>query len=578
MCALFVIFSNVKGINFHKATFAKNIRVTSASPFYMKKICFALCILSLSAVAQKSKKSDRIIVASLQTNIGYLADDKLEGRRTGTPGEKLAYEFISNEFQKAGLQPRGDNGSYLQEFEVNDGRQVDPATHLLINGNDLKLNKDFFPMNICPNSSLQVISAVAVQEAKNIWFWDLKELLTDNKNNPHFDLNESIKTKLADITNKGATGLIIFNTSSIDDEIKFDAKAKPETAKIPVLYITKAGSEKYLKDETATLDINLKINISDKKRSGHNVIGYIDNAAPTTIIIGAHFDHLGYGEDHNSLYTGAVPMIHNGADDNASGTGALIEIGKLLKASKLKKSNYLFIAFSGEELGLYGSKYFTEHPTIDLAKTDYMINMDMVGRFNDSTHAITVGGFGTSPAWADIINNTKNIVVKIDSSGSGPSDHTSFYRKDIPVLFFFTGTHSDYHKPSDDADKINYTGELTVIRYIYDVIDATEKRGKLAFTKTREQTMGKSSFKVTIGVMIDYTYSGGDGIKIDGVSEGRPAQKAGIKPGDIISQLGDHKFADVNEYMGALNKFNKGDTTKAKVKRGKEDIVVDITF
>ncbi|MEP6675004.1 MAG: M28 family peptidase [Ferruginibacter sp.] len=544
----------------------------------MKKILFGLCIISFSVTAQKLKKADKIIVTDLQTNIGYLADDKLEGRRTGTPGEKLAYEFISTAFQNAGLQPKGNNGTYLQEFEVNDGRQINPSTHFIINGNDLKLNKEFFPLSISPNASIESVAAVAVQESKNIWFWDLKEILTDNKNNPHFDLNDAIKTKLADITSKGATGLIIYNTSAIDDEIKFEPKIKPEYAKIPVLYVTKMAKEKYLIDETATLDIKLKVDVSDKKRWGHNVIGYLDNGAATTIIIGAHYDHLGYGEDHNSLYAGTVPMIHNGADDNASGTGALIELSKLLKASKLKKNNYLFIAFSGEELGLYGSKHFTDHPTIDLSTANYMINMDMVGRLNDSTHAMTVGGFGTSPAWSNIIINSKNITVKIDSSGTGPSDHTSFYRKDIPVLFFFTGTHSDYHKPSDDADKINYTGELQVIRYIYDVIGTTEKKDKLVFTKTREQTMAKNSFKVTIGVMIDYTYSGGDGIKIDGVSDGRPAQKAGIKPGDIISQLGDHKFSDVNEYMGALNKFNKGDSTKAKVKRGKDELLVDITF
>ena len=544
----------------------------------MKKIFYLLFIIGLQASAQKLKKADKAIIASLQTNIGYLADDKLEGRRTGTAGEKLAYEFISNEFSKAGLQPKGDNGSFLQEFEVNDGRQVNPASHLIINGNDLKLDKEYFPFHFSPNTSVEAMPTIALQEANNIWFWDLKDILTENKNNPHFDLNDAIKTRVADVTAKGVKGLIIYNSSSIDDELKFEAKQKPEYAKIPVLYVTKAAKDKYLKDETATLDIHLKVDISEKKRTGHNVIGYIDNGAPTTIIIGAHYDHLGYGEDHNSLYAGTIPMIHNGADDNASGTGALIELAKLLKASKLKKSNYILIAFSGEELGLYGSKYFTEHPTVNISNANYMINMDMVGRLNDSTHAITVGGFGTSPTWSELIISSKNITVKIDSSGTGPSDHTSFYRKDIPVLFFFTGTHSDYHKPSDDADKINYAGELQVIRYIYNVIDESEKKEKLAFTKTREQTMARSSFKVTIGVMLDYTYSGGDGIKIDGVSDGRPAQKAGIKPGDIISQLGDNKFADVNEYMKALGKFNKGETTKAKVKRGKEELEVDITF
>jgi Zn-dependent M28 family amino/carboxypeptidase len=210
------------------------------------------------------------------------------------------------------------------------------------------------------------------------------------------------------------------------------------------------------------------------------VIGYIDKGASTTVILGAHFDHLGYGEDGNSMLRTKEHLIHNGADDNASGTAALIELGRLLKNSKLDRNNYLFIAFSGEELGLFGSKYFVENPTVSLNNINYMINMDMVGRLNDSTRVLTIGGYGTSPEWSSLIN-TKNkkpsFVIKVDSSGTGPSDHTSFYRKDIPVLFFFTGLHADYHKPTDDFDKINYKGELEVVNYIYSIIEK-EKQGK----------------------------------------------------------------------------------------------------
>ena len=220
------------------------------------------------------------------------------------------------------------------------------------------------------------------------------------------------------------------------------------------------------------------------------------------------------------------PEIHNGADDNASGTAAMIELSKLIKASNLKKYNFLFIAFSGEELGLYGSKYFTDHPTINLSTTNYMINLDMVGRLSDSTHGLNIGGYGTSPTWGQMLSAKDNyFTIKFDSSGTGPSDHTSFYRKDIPVLFFFTGVHSDYHKPTDDATKINYIGELKVINYIYDIVEATNKKEKLIFTKTREASMSaKSSFKVTLGIMPDYTYSG-SGVRVDGVSDGKIAQK-----------------------------------------------------
>ncbi|MBS1509313.1 MAG: M28 family peptidase [Bacteroidetes bacterium] len=545
----------------------------------MKYLLFLLILSTQFAFAQKLKKADKVILANLQSHIGYLADDKLEGRRTGSAGEKLAYEYISKQFTQAGLAAKGDNGTFIQEFEVNEGKQVSPSSHLIINSFDLDLDKEYFPFIFSPNASLEAAPSMALRESGTVWFWDLKDKLEENKNNPHFDLTDAIKAKANEVAGKGATGLIVYNTSSIADELKFEPKAKTELVKIPVLYVTNNVKKKYLYDETATVDIKLKVDITDKKRNGHNVIGYIDNGAPTTVIIGAHYDHLGYGEDHNSLYTGTTPQIHNGADDNASGTAALIEMAKMLKASKLKNNNYLFVSFSGEELGLFGSKYFTDHPSIDLSNVNYMINMDMVGRLNDSTHGLTIGGYGTSPVWGQLLTEKdKFFTIKLDSSGTGPSDHTSFYRKDIPVLFFFTGVHSDYHKPTDDADKINYNGELQVLKYIFNVVNAANKMGKLAFLKTREAaSTGKSSFKVTLGIMPDYTFSGG-GVRVDGVSDGKIAQKAGIKAGDVIVQLGDYKFTDVQSYMSALSKFNKGDATKVKVKRGNEELVFDIVF
>jgi len=535
--------------------------------------------IAQAVTAQKLKKADKELINNLRAHIGFLADDKLEGRRAGTEGEMLAYTYLSDQFKKIGLTAKGDNGTYVQPFEINDGKQIGKTTHFIINGNDLQVDKEFFPLQFSPNNSLEATPVMAFQEKGTPWFWDIKQVLEENKSNPHFDLLENIKSKTNDLNDKGATALIIYNTSDIDDKLKFEGKQKSEAAKIPVIYVTKIAREKYLQDSASALDIKLKVAIEDKKRTEHNVIGYLDNGAANTIIIGAHYDHLGYGEDHNSLWTGA-PAIHNGADDNASGTAALIELAKLLKKSKLKKHNYLFLAFSGEELGLFGSKYYVEHPTVSLTTMDYMINMDMVGRMNDSTKTITVGGFGTSPTWSTIIISDPKapFQIKIDSSGTGPSDHTSFYRKDIPVLFFFTGLHSDYHKPSDDADKINYLGELYIVKYIYGVVERTASLNKLAFTKTREQQMGSSTrFTVSMGIMPDYTYSS-PGVRVDGVSEGRPAQKAGLKAGDIVTQLGDYKVSSVETYMQALSKFKKGDATKVTVKRGTEELKFDIVF
>ena len=342
-------------------------------------------------------------------------------------------------------------------------------------------------------------------------------------------------------------------------------------------------AKKYFLDQVATLDMKFKIDISEKKRTGNNVIGYIDNGAATTVVLGAHFDHLGYGEDGNSMLRTGEKLIHNGADDNASGTAAVIELARMLKNSKNKKNNFLFIAFSAEELGLNGSKFFTDHSTIDLKNVSYMINMDMVGRLNDSTKVLTVGGYGTSPVWSSIINTsekTSPFVIKIDSSGTGPSDHTSFYRKDIPVLFFFTGLHSDYHKPSDDFDKINYVGELRIVNYISKIISSAELQNqKIAFTKTRE-TQTSSSFRsggVTMGIMPDYTFAG-TGVRCDGISEGRPAQKAGLVAGDVIIQIGEYNVSSMETYMQTLGKFKKGDKAKLKFKRGNEVQETDVQF
>jgi len=549
----------------------------------MKPILCLLLLISTAGSAQKSKKAalkaDKLVLTALQSHINFLADDKLEGRRTGSAGEKLAYEYISKKFEEAGLAPKGNNGSFIQAFDVPEGKEINPATHLSINRTKLTLNSDYFPFTFSANAKLESSASMSLPEAESAWFWDMKETLETNKNNPHFDLEDAIIKKVNNVAAKGAAALLVFNSSGINDSLKFDPKSKTEKTKIPVLYISRDIKNKFLQDELSYVDLKLEVSIGDKKRTGHNVAGYIDNGAPNTVIIGAHYDHLGYGEDHNSLFTGSTPQVHNGADDNASGTAALIELAKQLKKSKLKNNNYLFIAFSGEELGLYGSKYYTENPTIDFTKANYMINMDMIGRLNDSTHGLTIGGYGTSPVWGqELTADNKLLKIKFDSSGTGPSDHTSFYRKEIPVLFFFTGAHSDYHKPSDDADKINYNGQLLLLKYIYGVIEKTNDNGKLAFTKTREpQAMGRRSFSVSMGIMPDYTFSG-TGVRADGISEGKPAEKAGLKTGDVIVQIGEYKIADVQAYMQTLGKFKKGDATKVAVKRGAGELVFDIVF
>ena len=312
----------------------------------------------------------------------------------------------------------------------------------------------------------------------------------------------------------------------------------------------------------------------DSTITGTNVIGYINNNANKTVIIGAHYDHLGLGGE-GSLYTEGV-AIHNGADDNASGVAVMLKLAEQLKDS-IKGSNYLFIAFSGEEMGLLGSNYFTKNPTIDLKKANYMVNLDMVGRLReDKTLSIT--GTGTTPIWNQVLNITNpGFKLVLGESGMGPSDHTSFYLQDIPVLHFFTGQHEDYHKPSDDADKLNYEGMKLITDYILNIIAELEDSPKLAFRATKNESEDVPRFKVALGVMPDYLFDG-KGMRIDGITEDRPASVAGLLKGDVVIQLGDSTVVDMMSYMRALSSFEEGNSTKVVVDRDGDLVEADIIF
>ena len=520
----------------------------------MKQFVIVLLLLPAIVFAQSKKKklkaeqeAKTAFVTHLQQHIKYLASDSLEGRRTGTQGETLAMQYIVKQYESIGLEPKG-NKKYVQEFDIDEGKQTDAAkNYLLVNNKKAALQKDFFPLAFSGMNTIKGNAAVALNQPNNPWFKDLKEVLEENQSNPHFDIEDYIKKEVDKVAAKKATALFLFNTSTIIDNVQFNKNDKSTLVKIPIIYITKDGYNNFFADEIATQNIELSVTLNQKIRKAKNIVAFINNNAATTIVLGAHYDHLGYGEDKNALDTGHI--IHNGADDNASGTAALIELARMLKQSSPKNNNYLFINFSGEELGLLGSKYWLEHPTTNITP-NYMINMDMVGRY-DTAHKLTIGGYGTSPTWGELFTTTtdKNLIIKFDSSGSGPSDHESFYRKEIPVLFFFTGSHPDYHKATDDWNKINYDGEREIVQYIYRLVTALDTKGKLAFTKTREQQMGRSTkFTVSLGVLPDYGFTG-TGVRIDGISAGKLAERIGLQAGDILLQLGDYKFVDVMSYM-----------------------------
>jgi hypothetical protein len=539
-----------------------------------------LLFISILGLAQKQNKGDRQLIKNLKLHVQYLASDVLEGRRAGSEGEQKAADYIIAQYESAGLQPMGTQG-YLQAFPINEGKKWDENAFLKVNQQSMDFGTDFFTVSTGLNGQFTTNSTLALEEAGQVWFKDVQEVLEEQQSNPHFDLQDWMKTTSSEMHQKNAKALFLYNSGSLVDNIQFNKFDTAAALAIPVVYITKDGFKKCFNDALGTFEIEANLNLAPQIRTGKNVVGYIDNKAAHTVVLGAHLDHLGYNQDKNALDLNND--IRNGADDNASGTAALIELAKFLKKESnrndgaFRKNNYLIIHFSAEELGLIGSKYWLDHPTIQTS-FNYMVNMDMVGRY-DATKKMSLGGYGTSSKWSEIISKTPtSILYTIDSAGTGPSDHASFYRKDMPVLFMFTGSHADYHKATDDWDKINYTGQKDILRFVQGIIQTTNPYGKLDFLKTREAAMGRSTkFTVSLGVMPDYAYTG-TGLRIEGASAGKLGEKLGLKAGDILLQMGDYKFIDVTSYMTTLSKFKKGDSTFLIYKRGAEEIKVEIVF
>jgi hypothetical protein len=556
----------------------------------IKTILFTLLLISVfnASFSQNMKATE----SRMKEGIYFLASDSLEGRLTSSKGELIAATYIANCFQKIGLAPKGDHGGYSQAFKYNDGKSFGSKNALSIGGKNYALKSAYYPINYSANGhaagTLEYVGrGLSIAGFENDYANKknlngkifLMECGYPSGMDPHSEkaLLADITTRIDSAISRGAKAVIFINSDTSADDLKMNFDMKVKESSIPILFLKDINQPKRLSGNEAIIDVEtFKL-----EKESHNVVGYIDNGAAFTVVLGAHYDHLGYGEKGNSLYRGA-PAIHNGADDNASGVVSLIALATVLKEKGPSSNNYLFIAFSGEELGLYGSKSFTENEVnkVDSAHINYMINMDMVGRLSSEEKNLSISGTGTSPQWTDILAavHVDSIRVKPSESGIGPSDHTSFYLKNIPVLHFFSGSHSDYHKPSDDAEKINFSGMLAIDEYIYKVIEAANAKGKLSFTKTKEdKNENTPRFKVTLGVIPDYMFDG-EGMRIDGVSDGKPAAASGLLKGDIVVQLGEHKVTDMMSYMKALSMFKKGETTALTFMRNNKKEVVNLTF
>jgi hypothetical protein len=403
-----------------------------------------------------------------------------------------------------------------------------------------------------------------------------------------------------------AAGVLFVNPFNDDELEEFVAlRFGPSTTRgpIPAIHISQEVAQQLLPQNTSlknlqdmldtnrtsvSFDLNISvsatISLRIKKSRGTNVLGVVrgDGSTDEIIIIGAHMDHLGLGGEGSGSLRPEEEAIHNGADDNASGTAGLLEMAeKIAVNSEQLKRDVLFIAFDAEEKGLLGSKYFVDNPNINLENVSAMINMDMVGRLKDSS--LTVGGTGTSPMFEpllDSLQNIHNLNISYSKEGYGPSDHSSFYIKDIPVLFFFTGTHEDYHKPSDDWEKINATGEKIILDLVYDVtkhLGFLDKKPVFTVAGPKERSQNQRGFKVTFGIVPSYS-SSGPGLTIDGVRSEGPAEIAGIQSGDIIIEIGGKDIQDIYDYMHRLGDLKKGQRVAVKIKRGEDtlELVVNL--
>lgn len=504
----------------------------------------------------------------------------------------MAARYLIQQFSAMGLTPAGDDGSWLQGFRFTASQEYGPSNALELDGKKQSWLTAWFTL---PLSGTGKQTAPVVQLGYGITNKELShddyagrsdlagkifliQLNSPDGNNPHgkFGADAQLDRKMKLAAEHGALGVIFYPGSAEDALPPDQLDRRTQQLELPAVCLRWSTWEQFQKAGVKTA--SLQTEIVRNQVTGHNVIAFADKGAAHTLVFGAHYDHLGWGEYGSSLHAGE-PAIHNGADDNASGTAGLIELARYFSAQTNSAYNYLFMGFSGEELGLLGSAYFAKNPTVSLATVAGMINMDMIGRLDSTALQIGVNGVGTSPSWRPLLDSLKqDLKLKTTESGTGASDHTSFYLQDIPVLHFFTGTHSDYHKPSDKADKINYDGMAEVVNYIIRVANAVEGPQKLAFSKTTDaDSRSAPRFKVTLGIMPDYFYEG-RGIKVDGVTAGRPADKAGVQKGDLLLELGDYDIADMQAYMRALAAFNKGDTTKVKLIRGQETLELDLSF
>lgn len=587
-------------------------------------LCAFVFTLTTNAQIKNELRNSQITSSEIQAHIEYLASDELKGRGTGTPEIQKAIEYLISEFKHYGLKPLFD-GKFTQEFKFTAGVELSEHNSVTFSFNKkaikLIVKEDFItaPFSGDGKISGELVFVGYGITAPKLEYDDYEGLDVKGKivialrYNPEFSLPisqfeefSSFRFKAANAKEKGAKGIVFINGHypevEQDNLMKFVYDRASGVKDFPVVHIKRNFVDELFKAEgkdlksiqkemsdakkpnsfslKAKADITTEIKMVEKL--GYNVAAWLPGSDPALkdefIVIGAHYDHLGMGGD-GSLYRGDVPEIHNGADDNASGTAGVLELAQMFSEKKNNSTrSIIFIALGAEELGLLGSGHFVNNSPVEVSKIVTMINMDMIGRLNADTSLI-VYGTGTSTKFKEMLaaKNSYPFKLTFNPEGFGPSDHSSFYGKSIPVLFFFTGTHGDYHRPTDDADKINSLGQEAILKYVYSVISEIDNNSERPdyINVPRKEGGVTGGWKVYVGTIPDFAYSG-EGLKITGVNEASPAKKAGLQSADIIVKFGKKKIANIYDFVYALREYVVGDVVDVIVIRDNKEVTLSL--
>ncbi len=584
-----------------------------------------LFVIGGCAPAMKDVTTTDITAGDLQQYIKYLASDELKGRKTGEEGNRQAAMYIASHFRRDGLLPAGDEGGYLQHFSFVSSTKEGPRNRFIFTAGGKKfpmtLDVQYRPLPSSVDTFLTapiVFAGYGITSHDSIKYDDYAGVDVKNKivmvmrytpaklSRNQFDERASLMIKAMTAREKGAAGIIYITAPPGSEGSELNSFKAPLSSNsgIASLVLRWADADSVLryagsdlpamKEKIDSLLVpssmetgataELQTEIIKVHTPTANICGYLPGADSLlrgqVVVIGAHMDHLGMGGE-GSLAPDTV-AIHHGADDNASGTAGLLELAEYFSAHReYAKRSLLFLAFTGEELGLLGSDYYVKHPFIPLDSTITMINMDMVGRMKDSV--LVVEGMGTSPKFESLVKkeNRDSLVLKLKPDGFGPSDQASFYSKNLPVMFFFTNLHGDYHKPSDTWDKINYPGEAAVVRLAGRIVgDLATDPARPEFTKAAAPPqMGgdRAGARVSLGIVPDFAEDV-PGMKISGTRPGSAAEKAGLKAGDIIVNFGGKEVRNIYEFTDLLGQFKPGDKVQIVVKRGTETVTLEATL